>query len=303
MIILRGIALVVFSWMVCFPAGWAFQEHVSLALWAVIPVNIALLLVSIMAGVLIFTPPNQSIKIVAEVKSKPTSGEELLDQDLDREIGNPFKAKALDLERKLAAQITGLDQAIKEKAVVLQTLDVYHRERQELRDILRMSLTPTAGTTIAEFDSQPMLIDAAKHFVMLSERLQPIIEVAEKYGWNGVENSKLLWVFLEDELAELVELRNEREQTVNEVARLLGSNNELRLRVVSLGTRLRRLAFAALQVNFALCQHGEAVVPHLMDTDDNDGQAMREEIQLAQVALDNLPNEYKVGTIARGESK
>ena len=36
-----------------------------------------------------------------------------------------------------------------------------------------------------------------------SVHLRNVIEVAEKHGWMGVENSKVLWTFLDDRLTEL----------------------------------------------------------------------------------------------------
>lgn len=42
---------------------------------------------------------------------------------------------------------------------------------------------------------------------MSFQPLQEVIDVCHRYGWNGVENSKILWVFIESQFEELQELR------------------------------------------------------------------------------------------------
>lgn len=77
-------------------------------------------------------------------------------------------------------------------------------------------------------DLLPQIIEALEE--SQNRRLEELVTVGHKYGWNGVENSKFLDRFFDDHIAEL-EARVERLTAALEAARhcaLCGGWNDLK---------------------------------------------------------------------------
>jgi hypothetical protein len=78
-----------------------------------------------------------------------------------------------------------------------------------------------------------------------SVHLRRVIEVAEKHGWNGVENSKVLWTFLDDRLTGLENESERRRGVIESQARSLA---EWRRMADEDAGRLARYSTALFQI-------------------------------------------------------
>lgn len=70
--------------------------------------------------------------------------------------------------------------------------------------------------------------EMAKRLEKRDREIELIIDVAHRHGWNGTENSKILWVFLDDALANANIAEHTRDAAQAEANRLLEENRKLR---------------------------------------------------------------------------